>query len=197
MHANGGNTLSKDEFVSTDEPETEMLDVGSLFRGTATITLVAEIVSAIMLLGSASAYVIRDYVSIIEPDIALFLVLVGAMLTLFIFLGAISFFVRFNRRIGRVVIAEGVGEVDLNRPEVKTVIIIYGLAVGFILILGAYGYYLFWNYVLAAQAAVSLSFFGMSLSVGIFLMALLVQFVITVIGRTATTIIRKVLAEDN
>ena len=70
--------LSEDEFVSTETPVKEMLDVGSLFRGTATITLVAEIVSAIMLLGSASAYVIRDYVSVIEPDVALFLVLVGA-----------------------------------------------------------------------------------------------------------------------
>ena len=174
----------------------ELLDVGSMFRGTATITLVFEIVSAIMLLGSATAYVLRDYVSIIEPDIAIFLLLVGAMITLFIFLGAISFFVRFNRRIGNMVIGEGVGEVDLNKPGVKTVVIIYGLAVGFILILGIYGYYLLWVYFLAAQAATSLSFFGMSLSVGIFFIALLVQIVITVIGRTATTIIRKVLAED-
>jgi len=107
-----------------------------------------------------------------------------------------SFFVRFNRRIGRIVIAEGVGEVDLNRPGAKTVVIIYGLAVGFILILGIYGYYLLWIYFLAAQAATSLSFFGMSLSAGIFFIAFLVQIVLTVIGRTATTMIRKVLAED-
>ncbi|MFX1485251.1 MAG: hypothetical protein ACFFCP_18910 [Promethearchaeota archaeon] len=188
--------------MPTEEPTTssktdeELLDIGSLFRGTATITLVAEIISAIMLLGSAIAYILREYVSIIEPDVAIFLILLAAMLTLFIFLAAISFFVRFNRRIGRIVIAEGVGEVDLNRPGVKMVVIIYGLAVGFILILGAYGYYLLWIYFLAAEASTSLSFFGMSLSVGIFFMALLVQIVLTVIGRTATTMIRKVLAED-
>ncbi|MFW9834116.1 MAG: hypothetical protein ACFFEK_08990 [Candidatus Thorarchaeota archaeon] len=174
----------------------ELLDVGSMFRGTATITLVAEIVSAMMLLGSATAYILRDYVSVIQTDVAIFLLLIGAMITLFIFLGAISFFVRFNRRIGRVVIAEGIGEVDLNRPGVKTVVIIYGLAVGFILILGVYGYYLLWVYFLAAQSATSLSFFGMSISVGIFFIAFLVQVVVTVIGRTATTMIRKVLAED-
>ena len=173
-----------------------MLDVGSLFRGTATITLVAEIVSAIMFLGSGTAYILRGYISDIEPDVAIFLLLFGAMLTLFIFLGAIGFFVRFNRRIGRVVIAEGVGEVDLNRPGVKTVVIIYGLAVGLILIMGVYGCYLVWNYFLAAQAATSLSFFGMSLSLGIFFISLLIQIIITVIGRTATTIIRKVLDED-
>lgn len=182
-----------EENILSDE---ELLDVGSMFRGTATITLVAEIVSAIMLLGSATAYILRDYVSAIQTDVAIFLLLVGGMVTLFIFLGAISFFVRFNRRIGRVVIAEGIGEVDLNRPGVKTVVIIYGLAVGFILILGVYGYYLLWVYFLAAQSAASLSFFGMSISIGIFFISLLVQIVIMVIGRTATTMIRKVLAED-
>ena len=134
-----------------------------MFRGTATITLVAEIVAAIMLLGSATAYIIRDYVAVIEPDVAIFLLLVGAMITLFIFLGAISFFVRFNRRIGRIVIAEGVGEVDLKGPGVKTVVIIYGLAVGFILILGIYGYYLLWTYFLAAQAAASVSYTHLTL----------------------------------
>ena len=189
-------TILSDESKPMSSSDEELLDVGSMFRGTATITLVAQIVSAIMLLGSATAYVLRDYVSLIQPDVAIFLLLVGAMLTLFIFLGAISFFVRFNRRIGRIVIAEGVGEVDLNRPGAKTVVIIYGLAVGFILILGVYGYYLLWIYFLATEAAISLSFFGMSLSVGIFFIAFLVQIVIIVIGRTATTMIRKVLAED-
>ena len=186
-------TLPEGTALSDDE---ELLDVGSMFRGTATLTLVAEIVSAIMLLGSTTAYFLRNYIAIIEPIIAIFLLLIGAMITLFIFLGAIGFFVRFNRRIGRLVIGEGVGEVDLKRPGVKMVVIIYGLAVGFILIIGIYGYYLLWVFFLAAQSATSLSFFGISLSIGIFFISLLVQIVLTVIGRTATTIIRKVLAED-
>jgi hypothetical protein len=186
-------TLPEGTALSDDE---ELLDVGSMFRGTATLTLVAEIVSVIMLLGSTAAYFLRNYVSIIEPIIAIFLLLFGAMVTLFIFLGAIGFFVRFNRRIGRIVIGEGVGDIDLNRPGAKMVVIIYGLAVGFILILGIYGYYLLWVYFLAAESAISLSFFGISVSIGIFFISLLVQVVITVIGRTATTIIRKVLAED-
>jgi hypothetical protein len=187
-------TLPEGTALSDDE---ELLDVGSMFRGTATLTLVAEIVSVIMLLGSTTAYFLRNYVSIIEPIIAIFLLLFGAMVTLFIFLGAIGFFVRFNRRIGRIVIGEGVGDIDLNRPGAKMVVIIYGLAVGFILILGIYGYYLLWVYFLAAESAISLSFFGISVSIGLFFISLLVQVVITVIGRTATTIIRKVLAEDS
>lgn len=178
--------------------DSEMLDVGSLFRGTATLTLVGEIVSAIMLLGSGAAYVISrsGLIEVIEFDVAVFLLLGGAMLTLFLFLGAIGFFVRFNRKIGRIVIGDGIGEVDLNQPSVKTVVIIYGLAVGLILIMGIYGYWLVYKYFFAALATTSLSFFGISLSLGIFIMSFLIQVVITTIGRTATTIIRKVLAED-
>jgi hypothetical protein len=178
--------------------ESEILDVGSLFRGTATLTLVGEIVSAIMLLGSGAAFIISrsGLIDVIELDVAIFLILGGAMITLFIFLAAIGFFVRFNRRIGGIVIGAGIGEVDLKRPGVKTVVIIYGLAVGLILIMGVYGYWLVYKYFFAALALTSLSFFGITLSIGIFIMSFLIQAVIAIIGRTATTIIKKVLAED-
>ncbi|MGY5860398.1 MAG: hypothetical protein RTU63_13590 [Candidatus Thorarchaeota archaeon] len=184
--------------IEDDSEESEMLDIGSLFRGTATLTLVGEIVSAIMLLGSGTAFVVSrsGLIEVLELDVAVFLLLGGAMITLFLFLGAIGFFVRFNRRIGRVVIGEGIGEVDLNRPGVKTVVIIYGLAVGLILIMGVYGYWLVYKYLFAAMALTSLSFFGIAVSLGIFVMSFLIQSVIAIIGRTATTIIRKVLAED-
>ena len=176
-----------------------MLDVGSLFRGTATITLVAEIIAAIMLLGSGTAFIISrsGLIEVLEFDVAVFLLLVGSMITLFLFLGAIGFFVRFNRKMGNVVIGKGIGEVDLNRPGVKTVVIIYGLAVGLILIMGIYGYYLVYKYFFAALALTSLSFFGIALSLGILILAFLIQVVIITIGRTATTIIRKVLAEES
>jgi hypothetical protein len=177
---------------------TEMLDVGSLFKGTATITLVAEIVAAIMLLGSATAYVVSrsGLIEELEFDVAIFLLLGGAMVTLLLFLAAIGFFVRFNRKIGRSVIGEGIGEVDLNKSGVKTVVIIYGLAVGLILIIGVYGYWLVYKYFFAPIALTSLSFLGISLSLGILVMSFLTQIVLVIIGRTATTIIRKVLAED-
>jgi len=183
---------------STPDTESEILDIGSLFRGTATITLVAEIVAAIMLLGSGTAFIISrsGLIQVIEFDVAVFLLLAGSMITLFIFLGAIGFFVRFNRRIGAIVIGEGIGKVDLNRPRVKTVVIIYGLAVGLILIMGIYGYYLVYKYFFAALALTSLSFLGIAVSIGILLLTFLVQIVILTIGRTATTIIRKVLDED-
>ena len=180
------------------ESGTEELDIGSLFRGTATITFVAEILSIIMLLGSSVAFVISrsGLIEAIELDVAIFLLLVGAMITLFFFLGAIGFFIRFNKKLGRAVIGEGIGSVDLSSPRVKTVVTIYGLAVGLILIMGMYGYWLVYKYFFAELAATSLSFFGISLSLGIFILAFLIQLVIAALGRTATTIIRAVLSDD-
>ena len=175
----------------------ESMDVGSLFRGTATVTFVAEIVSAIMLLGSTVAYILRDqpWIQAIEPDVAIFLLLLAGMITLFFFLGAIGFFVRFNRRITSAVISHDIGSVDLSKPRVRSVVMIYGIGVGLILIMGVYGYYLIYKYFFAAQAATSLSFFGMTLSLGIFIVALLVQIVVAALGRTAAGMIRTVLNE--
>jgi hypothetical protein len=194
-----GHTVSDTESGMHADEKSEMLDVGSLFKGTATITLVAEIVAAIMLLGSATAYVVSrsGLIEELEFDVAIILLLGGAMVTLLLFLGAIGFFLRFNRKIGRFVIGEGIGEVDLKRPGVKTVVIIYGLAVGLILIIGVYGYWLVYKYFFAPIALTSLSFLGISVSLGILVMSFLTQIVLVIIGRTATTIIRKVLAEDD
>jgi len=177
----------------------ESIDVGSLFRGTATITLVVEIVTAIAMLGSLVAYVISHsgLIGLIEFDTAIFLLLVGSMITLFVFLAAISFFVRVNRRLGRVVIGDGVGSVDLGKRRVKTVVFIYGLAIGLLLIMGMYGYWLAYKYYFAALAMTSLSFFVFVISLGGFILAFLTQLVVTALGRTATSIIRKVLAEKD
>lgn len=185
------------EGAGTEAVHTEPLDVGSLFKGTATITLVAEIVSAIMLLGSAVAFVVSraGILEILTTDMLILLLFPSAMLTLFVFLGAISFFVRVNRRIVGFFFQSDIGSVDLKRPRVKMVVYIYGLAVGLILIFGMYGYWLVYKYFLADMAATSLSFLGISLSLGIFLMAFLVQVVVVALGRTSTGIITAVLQE--
>ncbi len=185
------------EDAGSEKTGTEPIDIGSLFKGTATITLVAEIVSAIMLLGSGVAFIVSraGILEILSTDVLILLLVPAAMLALFIFLGAISFFVRVNRRIAGFFIGSDIGSVDLKKPRVKMVVFIYGLAVGLILIFGMYGYWLVYKYYFAPLAATSLSFLGISLSLGIFLMALLVQMVVAALGRTATGIIRAVLQE--
>ncbi|TXT55287.1 MAG: conserved membrane protein of unknown function [Candidatus Thorarchaeota archaeon] len=181
-----------------DSSDEEKFDVGSLFRGTATFTFVIEIVSLIMLLGSGVAYILSrsGLIETLNPDVAILLLLAGAMITLFFFMGTIGFFIRFNRKISKMVIGVGIGEVDLNRGRVKSVIVLYVLAIGLILIMGMYSYWLVYIYYLVDFVANSLSAFGLVLSFGIFLMAFLLQIVIIALGRTATRVVRAVLAED-
>ncbi|MHA2425292.1 MAG: hypothetical protein ACXAEF_10920 [Candidatus Thorarchaeota archaeon] len=180
-----------------DAPDT--LDIGGLFRGTATITFIAEIVAIIMILGSSVAYFLSrgTFIEDLDLDMTILLLMIGSMVTLFIFLGAISFFIRFNRRVQGAVIGKGIGEVDLKGARVKTVLTLYGLAVGLILIIGMYMYWIIWRNWLAAIAATSLSFLMLSVSVGMFVLALLIQMVVIALGRTATGVIEAVLKEQS
>ncbi|MHA1930135.1 MAG: hypothetical protein ACTSV2_16310 [Candidatus Thorarchaeota archaeon] len=187
-----------EETIDTSEPidTSDPIDVGGLFRGTATITFLTEIITAIMMLGSGIAYIIsrpNGIITELNEDLSVFLLMIAAMITLFFFLGAIGFFLRFNRKIHGIVIGKGIGTVDMKTPRVKTVISIYGLAVGLILIMGMYGYWLAWKYFLSIESATSLSYFIFSLSLGAFILAFLVQIIVIALGRTVTTVIEKVL----
>ena len=183
--------------ISESKSENEV-DIASLFRGTATVALVALLVSAITMLGSFVAFIISRPGGIlenIEADVAIFLIMIGAMFTLLFFLAAIGFFVRFNRRLGRFILSDELGSVNINQPGVKTVIIIYGLAVGLILIMGMWGYWLVYKYILAdiLSSTQSISFLGFIVSSGIFILAILVLIVLASLGRTVTGMVKRVL----
>ena len=183
--------------ISKSKQENEV-DIASLFRGTATVALVALLVSAITMLGSFVAFIISRPGGIlenIEADVAIFLIMKGAMFTLLFFLAAIGFFVRFNRRLGKFILSDELGSVNINQPGVKTVIIIYGLAVGLILIMGMWGYWLVYKYILAdiLSSTQSISFLGFIVSSGIFILAILVLIVLASLGRTVTGMVKRVL----
>jgi hypothetical protein len=195
--AEGDKSESLEAKDSVMKPDNEV-DIVSLFRGSATVALVALLVSAITMLGSYVAFLVSrpgGIIENIEADVAIFLIMVGAMFTLFFFLAAIGFFVRFNRRLGRFILSDNLGSVNINRPGVKTVIVIYGLAVGLILIMGMWGYWLAYKYILAdiLSTTQSISFLAFLVSAGIFLLAVLVLIVLAALGRTATTMVKKVL----
>ncbi|MEM4736083.1 MAG: hypothetical protein QXS20_10255 [Candidatus Thorarchaeota archaeon] len=176
----------------------ERLDVASLFRGTISVALLVEVVTGIMMLGSAAAFVISrsGLTQVVNEETAGILLLVGGVITLMFFLLTISFFVRVSRRIGRMAIWDGSAEVDLKRPAAKAVVTIYGSAIGLVVIIGMYLFYLFYKNYLREMATTSLSVFGFSISLAVFLLALLLQLVVIVIGRSAAKVIRTVLAED-
>ncbi len=180
-------------------PDRDMFDIGSLFRTSATVTFVIEIVAVIVMVGALAAYGLKDVVTGLGPDIQVLLLLVGSIITLMVFLAAMGVFVRFSRKISNMVVGPGIQQVPMDTPRVRAVVYTYGLLVALMAITGLYVFYLTyknWLFPLAeAQQSIALHVF--SFAVGAFFVALLVQIIIAAVGRTATRVVLEVLNEDD
>jgi hypothetical protein len=177
----------------------DYINLGSLFRSSATITFVVQIVAVIAMIGSIGAYLVGDVYLALAGDMQILALLLASIVALVIFLAAISAFVRFSRRIGDAVVGPGIEEVRMNTPRVKTVVIIYGVLVALMAVTGIYAWYLVDANYLAAWAAsynsISLRVFGLAL--GAFFIALVIQIIIAGVGRSATKVIIEVLDADD
>lgn len=180
-------------------PREDYINLGSLFRSSATITFVIQIVAVIMMIGSMSAYAVGDLFFALNNDLKILVLLVTSIIALLVFLAAMSVFIRFSRRIGDAVTGPGIEEVKMNTPRVKTVVFAFGLLVALMGVTGMYSWYLIDLYYLApwalAMNSISIRIFGIAL--GAFFIALLVQIIIAGVGRTATRVIIEVLDADD
>jgi hypothetical protein len=177
----------------------DYINLGSVFRTSATITFVIQIIAVIVMIGAVSAYVIGDVFLALADELKILALLLASIVALVIFLAAISVFVRFSRRIGDAVVGPGIEEVRMNTPRVKAVVIIYALLVALMAVTGFYAWYLIdSNYLIAWAASynsISLRVFGIAL--GAFFIALLIQIIIAGVGRSATKVIIEVLDADD
>jgi hypothetical protein len=177
----------------------DYINLGSLFRSSATITFVVQIVAVIIMIGALSAYIVGDIFLALAEDLKILALLLASIVALIIFLAAISAFVRFSRRIGDAVVGPGIEEVRMDTPRVKAVVILYGLLVTLMAATGFYAWYLIdTNYLIAWAASynsISLRVFGIAL--GAFFVALLIQIIIAGVGRSATKVIIEVLDADD
>ncbi|TFG33515.1 hypothetical protein EU527_08165 [Candidatus Thorarchaeota archaeon] len=190
--------MTEESGAPVRSPE-DYINLGSLFRSSATITFVIQIVAVIIMLGSLAAYYIGDVFLALSADIQILVLLLASIVTLVIFLAAISVFVRFSRIIGNAVVGPGIEEVRMDTPRVKTVVTLYGILVALMGITGFYAWYLIDSNFLAPWAisldSESLRIFGIAL--GAFVIALLIQIIIAGVGRSATKIIVEVLDADD
>ncbi len=177
----------------------DYINLGSLFRNSATVTFVVQIVAVIMMIGSIAAYYIGDVYLVLAEDMQILALLLTSIVVLVIFLVAIGAFVRFSRRIGDAVVGPGIEEVRMDTPRVKTVVILYGLLVALMTITGIYSWFLIDSNYLAAWAVSysSISLRVFSIALGAFFIALLIQVIIAAVGRSATKIIIEVLDSDD
>ena len=175
----------------------EMIDLGSLFRNSATITFVIEILSVIIMFGAIIGHFLIGFLPDFGPDIQVLVILIVIIIILFVFLAALGVFVRFSRRIGDAVIGPGIQEVRMDTPRVKLVVYIYALLV---IVMGILSIWLFWlvyNYVLAPAAGTSIALQIFNLALGAFFISILIQLIIAIVGRTATKVIIEVLDADD
>lgn len=184
--------------VSSRKSE-DYINLGSLFRSSATITFVVQIVAVIVMIGALSAFVVGDIFFALSDDMKILALLLGSIVALIVFLAAISAFVRFSRRIGDAVVVPGIEEVRMDTPRVKAVVVLYALLVTLMGVTGFYAWYLIDSNYLVAWAAsynsISLRVFGLAL--GAFFVALLIQIIVAGVGRSATKVIIEVLDADD
>lgn len=177
----------------------DYINLGSVFRNSATITFVIQIIAVIAMIGSISGFLIGDIFFALSDELKILALLLGSIVALIIFLAAISAFVRFSRRIGDAVVGPGIEEVRMDTPRVKAVVILYALLVTMMGVTGFYAWYLIdSNYLIAWAASynsISLRVFGVAL--GAFFIAFLIQIIIAGVGRSATKVIIEVLDADD
>ena len=178
-------------------PREDYINLGSIFRSSATITFVVQIVAVIVMIGSLSAYYIADEFLGLNTELRILVLLVTCILALLVFLAAMSVFIRFSRRIGDAVVGPGIEEVRMDTPRVKMVVGAFALLVVLMLITGIYVWYLIDIYVLATYVGTSLLLRLFGYALGAFFIALLVQMIVAGVGRSATKVILEVLDADD
>jgi hypothetical protein len=186
-----------EESKTPGRESSDLFDIGSLFRSSATITFVVQIVSVIVMLGCLAAYYVAGFLPGLSTDLQVLLLLVGSIITLIVFLAALSLFVRFSRRISDAVIGPGIERVRMDTPRVKAVVYMYAVLVTLMGITGAYVWYLVYKNILWPMIGTSMSLQIFSYALGAFFIALLIQIIVAGVGRSATKVITEVLAADD
>ncbi|MEM2143284.1 MAG: hypothetical protein QXQ81_08515, partial [Candidatus Thorarchaeota archaeon] len=126
----------------------EIIDIGSLFRGSATITFVIQIFSIIVIIGSLAFFLLEQFLPTLPDDLKTLLLLVGIMLLLFVFLAAFTFLLNSSRTVSSKIVGPGIRKVRMDSPAVKIVVYVYAALVVFVGITGVYIWYLVHKYYL-------------------------------------------------
>lgn len=178
----------------------DLFDIGSLFRTSATLTFIVQIVAFILMIASIVGFYLGDFFPMLDQDLQVLLLLVIFAIMIMVFLGALSLFLRFSRRIGNAVIGPGIEQVRLDSPKVKLVVYSYGILVTLMGVIGIYIWYIINNrflipWIVSEGGSILLSLF--SYAMGAFFIALMIQVIIAVVGRSSTKIIVEVLNADD
>jgi hypothetical protein len=64
--------------------------------------------------------------------------------------------------VRKFIVGKGIGDIDADDSETKTILALFAISVLFVLVAGIYGYYLFWKYILDPWGVAWLTSMGLS-----------------------------------
>jgi len=136
-----------------------------VFGAIASATFGTQLVSLLVLLAETLVLLLIISgiwgIAINNPDILIFLLLLGGGVTFLVFIWLLGAFLRLNGRIRRAITGGGVGDIEADSPATRSILALFAGAALFVLCAGLYGYYLLWKYFLNLWGQTLLTSFGL------------------------------------
>lgn len=158
-----------------------------VFSFAVTATFALELLAILIIIGALVAFTVSNsgLLQVITIDIQILLLLVASGIGFLILIVFVGFFIRGNERLQEKILTSKIGNLTRATSEAKALLFLFGLSLIFLCSAGIYGYVLLWLYALGPAVGGFLSLTVLSLAVGIFLVSLLAQIVIALVGRFA------------
>lgn len=166
--------------------------VNRVFSFAVTATFALELLSVLIVIGAIFAFVVSNsgVLQVISLDVQVLLLLIASGIAFLILIVFAGFFIRGNDKIQEKILTLKIVRLTRATSEAKALLALFGLSLIFLCSAGIYGYYLLWAYVLGPAIGGYLSLTALSLAIGIFLVSLLAQLVIALVGRFALRAIK-------
>jgi len=180
-----------------------------VFGAIASATFGTQLVSLLVLLAETLVFLLIISgiwgLAINNPDILIFLLLLGGGVTFLVSIWLLGAFLRLNGRIHRVIIGRGVGDIEADSPATRSILALFAGAALFVLCAGVYGYYLLWKYFLNSWGQTLLTSFGLIaqplyewgmiivyIALGAVIVCFLIQVLSVIINRAAGRLVASV-----
>jgi hypothetical protein len=158
-----------------------------VFSFAVTATFALELLSILIVIGALVAFAVSNsgLLQVITLDVQVLLLLIASGIAFLILIIFAGFFIRGNDKIQEKILTPRIAHLTRATSEAKALLALFGLSLIFLCSAGIYGYYLLWAYALGPAIGGFLSLTAIAFATGIFLVSLLAQIVIALVGRFA------------
>jgi len=161
--------------------------VKRVFGFAVTATFGLELISILIIIGSLVTFLISisGLLQVLSFDVQLLLLLIAsgvAFLVIIIFAG---FFIRENEVLQDKILTPGIFYLSRVTYEARALLALFGVSLVLFCSAGVYGYYLLWSHVLGFYVGGYISLTTLFVALGTFLVSLLAQIIIALVGRYA------------